>query len=100
MFIVKTVVDKPAGTAFRAPQLIAGTSLSLGAWTRQQAGVIKSRVRRTGVNRIVSTITFTDQAAAEAYLAALANNSEYQARQAYNAANGITSTVRKFQEVA
>jgi hypothetical protein len=32
-------------------------------------------------------------------LAALATNTEYQARQEYNAANGITVVTRKYQEI-
>jgi len=99
MFIIRTIITKPAGTKFRTPQLISGTTLQLGQWTKQQNGVTGSRTRRLGKNKIVNTVVFTDQAAADAYLAALATNTEYQARQEYNAANGITIVTRKYQEI-
>ena len=99
MFILKTIVTKPAGVAWRKPELIAGTTLTLGAWILSQPGVLSSRTRRAA-NRMVNTTLFQDQAAYDAFVAARATNPEYLARQAYSAANGITTVTRKFQLVA
>ena len=99
MFIVKTIVTKPAGTQFRLQQMIPGTTQTLGQWTLAQPGVVGVRIRRLGKNKVVKTVRFVDQAAAEAFQTALAANPEYQARQVYNTANGITQVVRKFQEI-
>jgi hypothetical protein len=100
MFMIRTIVTKPADVTFRLPQLVAGTSLTLGQWVAQQPGYVVARTRRFGANKVINTVVFDTQANAEAYLAQLATNSEYVARQTYNAAHGITSVVRKFQEVA
>lgn len=100
MFMIRTIVTKPADATFRLPQMVAGTSLTLGQWVATQTGFVAARTRRFGPNKIVNTVVFDTQANADAYQAALASNSEYVARQQYNAAHGITSVVRRFQEVA
>ena len=99
MFIVKTIVTKPADAAWRAPQVIAETGQTLGAWLMSQDGVISSRTRKARQNVRVNTTVFRDQAAHEAVVAARAENSEFIARTTYSEANGITTVTRKWQLV-
>ena len=100
MFILRFVTRKPAGATFRRPQNVPGTSQTLNQWTLLQPGVLSARTRKAGKNRLVRVVRCTNQAAADAYLAALEANGEYQARSAHNAANNITQRVRKLQVVA
>jgi len=99
MFIVKSIITKPAGTQFRARQVVPGTTKTMAQWAKDQPGVLGVRNRRLNKNKIVKTVRFADQAAMDAFLAALDANPEHQARQEYNAANGITVVTRKFQVV-
>jgi len=100
MFILRFTTKKPAGAAFAQAQNVPGTSQTLNQWTLLQPGVLSARVRRLGKNTLVRVVRCTDQAAANAYLAALEANGEYQARAAHNAANNITQQLVKLQVVA
>ena len=100
MFIVKTIATKPRGVRWRKPQLMTGTSQTLGAWTLAQDGVVSTKTRKAGKNKLVTITVFRDQAAYDTYVAARASNSEYLARTEYAAANNITTTVKKLQVVA
>ena len=100
MFIVKTIAVKPRGVKWRKPQLIAGTSQTLGAWTLAQEGVVSTKTRKAGKHKLVTITVFSDQAAHDAYVAARASNAEYVARTAYATANNITTTIKKLQLVA
>jgi hypothetical protein len=100
MFILKFITRKPAGAAFAQAQNVPGTNQTLNQWTLLQPGVLSARARRPGKNILVRVVRCTDQAAADAYLAALEANGEYQARAAHNAANNITQRLVKLQVVA
>lgn len=100
MFIVKTFKTKPDGVAWRTPQLVAETGLTLGAWALTQDGVISTRTRKKGNNVTVTVNVFRDQAAYNAFVAVRDTNPEYIARITYEEANGISTEIKKFQLVA
>jgi hypothetical protein len=100
MFIVKTISTKPAGVHWRAPEVISGTTQTLGQWTLAQDGVVSTKTRKAGKHKLVNVSVFRDQAAYDAYVAARDTNTEFIARTEYNTANNITSIVKKLQVVA
>jgi len=100
MFVLKFFTRKPAAVAWRAPQPVPDTNVTLNQWTRLQPGVLSIRSRKPTKNRVVTIIKCADEAAADAYLAALATNVEHHARQEYRAANGITHTLVKWEKVS
>ncbi len=100
MFVLKFFTRKPAAVAWRVPQPVPDTNVTLNQWTRLQPGVLSVRSRKPTKNRVVTIIKCANEAAADAYLAALATNVEHHARQEYRAANGITYTLVKWERVS
>lgn len=104
MFTLKITTTKPAGTAWRTPGTIAGANVSnitARQWTLSQPGVLSSVVnsREKGALTRIAYIEFTDEAAADAFIAARDAVPEFQARAAYRAAHNMTQTVTKLQVV-
>lgn len=64
-------------------------------WTKSQPGFVSLTVNNQDANTLVSTLVFQDQASFEAMKAAREGRSDYQARKAYLAANGITRTISR-----
>ena len=100
MFVLKFFTRKPAAVAWRASQPVPNTNKTLNQWTRLQPGVLAVRSRKPTKNRVVTIIKCANEAAADAYLAALATNVEHHARQEYRAANGITHTLVKWERIS
>lgn len=102
MFIVRTVLIKPAGVSWyqHDPALGSQTLQQFAAEQYAAGAYVRTRNRKIGKNKIINTTVFADQAAHNAYKAAADAHPQQQAREAYFAANGITKIVKKFQEVA
>lgn len=64
-------------------------------WIKSQPGFVSLTVKNLNANTLESTLVFKDQASFAAMQAARENRSDYQARQAYLAANGITRSITR-----
>lgn len=100
MFIVRTFTVKPAGTSWhKTPEGSTETLTQFAAAQLAAGGYIKLRTRKIGRNKVVKTMVFADQAAYDAWQAAISVHPDFIAKAAYNEANGITKVVKKFQLV-
>lgn len=100
MFIVRTFVTKPAGTAWYKHDADTLGAETLAQWTAGQTSILRNRTRKVGKNKKVNTMVFADQAAYDAYKAAVEATPQWQARQAYFETTGFVVVTRKFQLIA
>jgi hypothetical protein len=91
-YAIITVTTKPADTSwFNLTFPIAARRI--GQWIQTQPGFVAASAQRIAPNTSRSIAIFETQAQANAFLAATADNEDWQAREAFKAARGQTSEV-------
>jgi len=87
-----TVTTKPADTTwFNVAH--PDVAKSYADWARAQPGYITGSTQRIAPNTIQNIVIFDTQENLEAFIAAMAQNPDHQAREAYKAEKGQVSTV-------
>ena len=87
-----TVTTKPADTTwFNAANPEAAKRYA--NWAKSQPGFVTSSTQRVAPNTIQNIVIFDTQENLEAFVAAMAQNADHQAREAYKNLHGQVSTV-------
>lgn len=83
---------KPADKAWWSASN-ASALTQLKEWHKAFPGMVSVRGSTVDANTVQSVLTFNQMSDYNAYQAACNSNASYQARKAYNQANGIVTTV-------
>ena len=90
-YVVKTETTKPANVQWFG-QANPVVNLRLNLWVRAQPGILSAIGRVTAPNTFTTITVFQDEAAYNAFQAALASNADGIARQAYATAQNFQTT--------
>jgi hypothetical protein len=92
-YVVQTVAKKQAGAEWWAKSNPEAAK-RLGAFVKG-LGLVQRRVKKKlDANTVASRAFFADEAAYNQYLAAVANNADFQAREAWSRNAGQTAEVK------
>lgn len=91
-YAIITVTTKPADTAWFSSTYPAAAK-RIGEWVATQPGFVTASSQRIAPNTAKSIAIFETQAQAEALLAAVVSNADWQAREAFKAARSQVSQI-------
>jgi len=99
MFIVRTIVTKPANAAWYQHNPALGTE-RLSQWIAVQPTLIRTRTRKLGRNRRVNTMMFADQAAYQTFKTALEATPQHVDKMSYFTQNGFKVKTQLYQMIS
>lgn len=91
-YAIITVTTKPSDTTW-FNLTYPGAAKRIAEWVKTLPGFVTASSQRIAPNTSKAIVIFETQAQAEAFLAATADNADWQSREAYKAARGQVSTV-------
>ena len=98
MFVVRTFVTKPAGTAWYEHNPTLGTQ-TVFQWASTQSQILHGTTVDASPDRKINTMIFADRDAYESFVASRDANPLWQDLNTYFTNNNVSVVVKKFQEV-
>lgn len=86
-----TVTIKPSDSVWFG-KAQPDTAKRMAEWTKTQPGYVSGSAQRIAPNTFQNIVIFDTKENLAAFVAGQATNPDFQARDAYKAANGLTST--------